>query len=285
MNSAPPRTSSRFRGLNKLTAPVVEPMTTAEAKLFLKVDHVHDDALIDELVAAARGMAEEFTRRSFLEQTWQLRRDTIVGGVELHRPPLLGVQAVRYWPEVTPAPNRGRGAKLDVSGDNATLDRVLTGATSCAVTDGVDLVFEDEVLTVSSINTADTDFTGASGITDGVYFVDFYADATAVWSRFLDFNVEHFDTPPVLRPDTETDSLPDVAKTAGAPWWITYDTGYSDAASALPENIVAAVKLILARLYEDRGDDLTESRRGSIEVDLPAAAKALLRPFVVPLAP
>lgn len=58
-----------------LTAPAVEPISLAEAKAFLRVEHSDDDALIAALVAAARGHVEAATRRALIDQTWRLVRD------------------------------------------------------------------------------------------------------------------------------------------------------------------------------------------------------------------
>ena len=60
------------RGLRRTTAPSLEPITLAETKLFLRVDHSDEDALIASLITAARESAESYTRRSFITQTWEL---------------------------------------------------------------------------------------------------------------------------------------------------------------------------------------------------------------------
>lgn len=62
----PPRT------LTRVTAPTLEPITLAEAKLFLRVDGDVEDSLISALMATAREAAEQFTGKSFITQTWRV---------------------------------------------------------------------------------------------------------------------------------------------------------------------------------------------------------------------
>lgn len=52
-----------------VTPPATEPITTAEAKAFLRVEHAEDDALIGALIAAAREAVERHTARALLTQT------------------------------------------------------------------------------------------------------------------------------------------------------------------------------------------------------------------------
>lgn len=66
--------SLRF-GLSLVSAPAAEPITTAVAKLHLRVDHETDDALIDTLCAAAREYVEARTQRKLITQTWDLKLD------------------------------------------------------------------------------------------------------------------------------------------------------------------------------------------------------------------
>lgn len=105
-----------------LTPPPVEPVTLAEVYLHLRLDPdddsppAHpDDALLRSQIATARAEAEQMTRRAFVEQVLRLtvdrfpRNDAFVGAsqwlalagvrgyIELPRPPLIEVQAVRYY--------------------------------------------------------------------------------------------------------------------------------------------------------------------------------------------
>ena len=107
-------------GLKIITAPTVEPVTLAEAKLFAKVDLTDDDALITALIVAARQKAESYTRRAFVTQTWEWMIDgapglasddmddlprgwpwTLTypghGYLAVPRPPLISVVSVKYY--------------------------------------------------------------------------------------------------------------------------------------------------------------------------------------------
>lgn len=55
-----------------LTPPAAEPLSLADAKAFLRVEHDADDALIGSLIAAARGEVEIATRRVLMTQTWRI---------------------------------------------------------------------------------------------------------------------------------------------------------------------------------------------------------------------
>ncbi len=53
----------------------MEPVTLAEAKSLLRIDDSNDDTLISSMITTIRQRAEEWTRRSFLTQTWTLWLD------------------------------------------------------------------------------------------------------------------------------------------------------------------------------------------------------------------
>lgn len=82
-----------------LVPPAAEPLTLAEAKLYLRVDHDDDDALIGGLVGAARKLVETATRRALLAQTWRLTRDTWPAGgrIKVLPAPLCAVAAARVY--------------------------------------------------------------------------------------------------------------------------------------------------------------------------------------------
>lgn len=57
--------------LKRITGPASEPLTLAEAKAFLRIEHSADDAVITRAVAAAREAAEQYLRSALLPQTWE----------------------------------------------------------------------------------------------------------------------------------------------------------------------------------------------------------------------
>lgn len=60
------------RLLVQVTPPASEPLTLAEAKLYLRVDGSAEDALITDLIAAAREHAEQALHKSLMTQSWKL---------------------------------------------------------------------------------------------------------------------------------------------------------------------------------------------------------------------
>lgn len=55
-----------------LNAPATEPLSLAETKAFLRVEHSDEDALISDLIAAARAQVEIRTRLRLMTQTWRV---------------------------------------------------------------------------------------------------------------------------------------------------------------------------------------------------------------------
>lgn len=78
------------------TAPAAEPLSTAEAKAFLRVDVSDDDTLITALVKAAREIIESWTGRAFISQTWDLYLDRFPWCIELRKAPVTAVTSIQY---------------------------------------------------------------------------------------------------------------------------------------------------------------------------------------------
>lgn len=84
--------------LSVVTAPTEEPITLAEAKAQLRVTHAHEDALITDLITAAREIIEQRTWRQLITATLMLRLDRFPAGREiiLPRPRLVSVASIQY---------------------------------------------------------------------------------------------------------------------------------------------------------------------------------------------
>lgn len=85
--------------LTLLTPPAVEPVTLAEAKQHLRIEGTSDDALINTLIVAARLLAELWTGRSLITQTWLMRRDEAPASnfVRLPKAPLQAVSFIKAY--------------------------------------------------------------------------------------------------------------------------------------------------------------------------------------------
>lgn len=58
-----------------LAGPASEPLTLAEAKAYLRIDHDAEDGLVASLITAARATVEALTRRVLVTQSWRITRD------------------------------------------------------------------------------------------------------------------------------------------------------------------------------------------------------------------
>lgn len=88
------------------SGPDVEPLSVAEAKLWLRVDDSADDALIAGLIEENRRRAERVTGRALVTQSWRLYLDAFPDVIEVEMPPLASVASITY---------------ADVNGDTQTL--------------------------------------------------------------------------------------------------------------------------------------------------------------------
>ncbi len=87
--------NNRSRLLTRITAPASEPVTLAEAKLYLRVDSTTEDNLISDLIVAARMSAEQWLRSSLITQSWKLSyNDYVDEAVLLPMPPVVSISSV-----------------------------------------------------------------------------------------------------------------------------------------------------------------------------------------------
>lgn len=106
------RPRALVEGLTLVTAPTVEPVTVAEAKVHCAVSRDDHDDLIERLITAARQACEAATRRALCTQTWDLTLpgwpdDDRRARIYLPLPPLVSVTSITY---------------LDAAGDEQTID-------------------------------------------------------------------------------------------------------------------------------------------------------------------
>lgn len=82
-----------------LTAPVIEPLTLAEAKAFLRVETSDDDVVIGALISGARIHVEGQTRRALITQSWRIALDTWPhdGRLAIIPAPLQALAAARVY--------------------------------------------------------------------------------------------------------------------------------------------------------------------------------------------
>jgi uncharacterized phiE125 gp8 family phage protein len=82
-----------------VAAPAAEPITTAQAKAHLRVDHSDDDAYIAALIQACRVELEARSHRKLVEQTWDLKLSAFPDHdrIRLPFPPLRSVTSITYY--------------------------------------------------------------------------------------------------------------------------------------------------------------------------------------------
>lgn len=89
--------------------PAIEPVSLAEIKRNLRIDHSDDDADLQSKVRSAREQAEDRLGRALIRQGWKVTLDSFPAAVVLERVPVIEVQSVRFrdqagvWQTLLPA--------------------------------------------------------------------------------------------------------------------------------------------------------------------------------------
>lgn len=78
-----------YRSLTQVVAPVVEPVSLAEAKAQCRIDSEAEDALVQSYITMSRQYVEDILDTSLITQTWEARYDTFpLWEIVLPRPPM-----------------------------------------------------------------------------------------------------------------------------------------------------------------------------------------------------
>jgi uncharacterized phiE125 gp8 family phage protein len=120
------RGNLRYRSLNRITQPVVEPVSLAEAKAHLRIDSdfSDDDLYVMTLVSAARQLVETICDRTLIRSQWQMNLDAFPSwDIELPRPPIASGDIV-----VTYTPSDGVYAPVTLDPSKYRQDRDSTPA-------------------------------------------------------------------------------------------------------------------------------------------------------------
>ncbi len=91
-------TIASHQGLVRIIAPITEPLTLAEAKLYLRIDGSAEDSLIADLIAVARELAEQYMRISLITQQWKISFDDYVPEeLLLPYPPIVSIESIMIF--------------------------------------------------------------------------------------------------------------------------------------------------------------------------------------------
>lgn len=231
-------------------APTVEPLTLTEAKLHLRVDHTSDDSLITSLIQAVREWCEGFHNRVYILQTQQLTRDEFPDYFELQNPPLRSVSTIKY---------------IDSDGATQTLATSVYDVDTQSEPGRIALAYDQSWPTLrGDINSVTVTYKAG-------YAVSFTADdsndvITATGHTYSDGDVIQLSNSGGALPaglsantnyyvrDVSGDTLKLAASSGGAAIDIT-DTGTgTHYLGVVPSSVIAAMKLLIAHLYEHRED-------------------------------
>jgi uncharacterized phiE125 gp8 family phage protein len=79
-----------------ITPPADYPLTLAEVKAHLRVDHTDEDAMITAYLAGATDHAQKFMGRALITQTLELVLDKFYPQIQIPMPPLQSIVSVKY---------------------------------------------------------------------------------------------------------------------------------------------------------------------------------------------
>lgn len=105
-------------GLTVTIPPATEPISLAEAKTHLRIEHTLEDDLINSLIQAAREWCESYQGKAYINRTLALTLDAFpAGDIQIPRPPLQTVTTIAYN-DVNGTPDTVDAADFVVDGSN-----------------------------------------------------------------------------------------------------------------------------------------------------------------------
>jgi len=112
----------------RLSDPVTEPVSLAEAKAHLRVDVPDDDALITAIISAARDSAEMYCNRPWAAASFVETFDSLVGTeIQLTATGVTAVSKVEYLDAAGAAQSVTTGITLDALSGLVTLASAVSG--------------------------------------------------------------------------------------------------------------------------------------------------------------
>ena len=85
-----------FGTLSRTVAPTIDPVTLAEAKKHLNLDHTDDDAYVTDLISVATAHAESYTNRQLITATYSLTFNGFPDIITLPKPPASSITSLTY---------------------------------------------------------------------------------------------------------------------------------------------------------------------------------------------
>ena len=79
-----------------LSGTIIEPLTLADAKLQLRIDHDFENAIITAIITEARSLAEDYTGRLFTERDLVIHTQNFIEDLETDYSPINSISTLKY---------------------------------------------------------------------------------------------------------------------------------------------------------------------------------------------
>ncbi|MBI3275797.1 MAG: phage head-tail connector protein, partial [Methylocystis sp.] len=131
-----------------LAGPLVEPVSLADAKAWLRLDTSDEDDLVAALIVSARMTLEAYTRRFFITQNWRIKLDAWPITLRERTPatlaipfaPLQSVAAIRVYDAANAAQVLDQATYLaPAAPDRARVSFVTQPPTPARLSDGIEI--------------------------------------------------------------------------------------------------------------------------------------------------